>query len=61
MTIKEARTAAGMTQKQLADVSGVNVRQIQRVESGSSLARNLTAENFLSLADALHLDPHDLI
>ncbi len=61
MTIRAARQAAGLTQQQLADKSGVNIRQIQRVESGSSSAENLTAKNFLALADALGVDPHDLI
>lgn len=61
MTIKEARKAACMTQQQLADESGVNIRQIQRVESGESLAGNLTARNLIAIADALGVDPHSLI
>lgn len=61
MTIKEARKSARMTQQQLADESGVNVRQIQRVESGESLAGNLTAKNLIAIADALGVDPHSLI
>lgn len=61
MTIKESRKAARMTQQQLADQSGVNVRQIQRVESGESLAGNLTAKNLIAIADALSVDPHNLI
>lgn len=61
MTIKEARKAARMTQQQLADESGVNVRQIQRVESGKSLSGNLTAKNLIAIADALGVDPHCLI
>ncbi len=61
MTIRAARISAGLTQQQLAEKSGVNIRQIQRVESGSSSTENLTAKNFLALADALGVDPHDLI
>lgn len=61
MTIKEARTNARITQQQLADESGVNIRQIQRVESGESLAGNLTARNLIAIADALGVDPHSLI
>ena len=61
MTIKDARKAARMTQQQLADESGVNIRQIQRLESGESLAGNLTAKNLISIADALGVDPHRLI
>lgn len=56
-----ARLGAGVTQQQLAGASGVNVRQIQRVELGEAKAGNLTAANLLALADALDADPHDLI
>lgn len=59
--LKELRLAAGLTQQQLAAESGVNIRQIQRVESGSSDAGNLTARNLLAIADALGVDPHSLI
>lgn len=55
------RIQAGLTQKQLSDLSGVNVRQIQRVESGDSAAGNLTAKNLLAIADALGVDPRGLI
>ena len=61
VTIKYARKAARMTQQQLADESGVNIRQIQRVESGASQAGNLTAKNLIAIADALGIDPHELI
>lgn len=59
--IKACRMAAGLTQQQLADRSGVNIRQIQRVEFGTSDAGNLTARNLLAIADALNVDPHELI
>lgn len=55
------RYAAGLTQKQLSDASGVNIRQIQRVENGESDAGNLSARNLLAIADVLEVDPHDLI
>lgn len=57
----EARRAAGLTQKELADASGVNVRQIQRVELGEAEAGNLTAKNLLAIADALGVGPKELI
>lgn len=60
-SIRAARLKAGLTQHQLAAASGVNVRQIQRVELGSSDAGNLTARNLLAIADSLGIDPHDLI
>lgn len=56
-----ARLSAGMGQKELSDVSKVNVRQIQRVELGEAEAGNLTARNLLSLADALGVEPRDLL
>lgn len=59
--LQEARLAAGLTQKQLADASGVNIRQIQRVELGTAEGGNLTARNLLALADALGVDPRKLI
>ena len=52
---------ANMTQAQLADKSGVNVRQIQRVETGEAAAGNLTAVNLIALADALEVDAKSLI
>lgn len=59
--LRDARIAVGLTQQQLANISGVNVRQIQRVELGESDAGNLTAKNLLSIADALGVDPRELI
>ena len=56
-----ARLGAGMEQKQLSELSGVNVRQIQRVELGESEAGKLSAKNLLALADALGVDPRELI
>lgn len=59
--LRDARIAAGFTQQQLAKLSGVNARQIQRVEIGEAEAGNLTAKNLLSIADALGVDPRELI
>ena len=56
-----SRRMAGMTQAQLAEKSGVYIRQIQRVELGEAEARNLTAKNLLSIADAMCVDARDLI
>lgn len=59
--VKFHRVAMEMTQKQLAQASGVNIRQIQRVENGEADAGNLTAKNLLAIADALGVDPHGLL
>lgn len=59
--LKAARINAGMTQQQLADASGVNIRQIRRVELGTSEAGNMSSRNLLAIADVLNVDPRDLI
>lgn len=56
-----SRRVASLTQAQLAEASGVNIRQIQRVELGEAEAGNLTAKNLISIADALHVDIRRLI
>lgn len=55
------RRMAGMTQSRLAEVSGVNIRQIQRVELGEADVGNLTARNLIALADALDMDAKHLL
>ena len=52
---------AGMTQAELAEASGVNIRQIQRVELGEAETGNLTARNLIAIADALGVDIRSLI
>lgn len=59
--LQEARLASGLTQQQLADASGVNIRQIQRIELEESEAGNMTANNLLAIADVLSVDPHTLL
>lgn len=56
-----ARLGIGMSQKQLAETSGVNLRQIQRVEWGEAEAGNLTAKNMLAIADAIGVEVRDLL
>ena len=59
--LKKLRTAKNMTQKQLADGSGVNIRQIQRVEHGDSDMSHITLGNAIKLADALGVDVKELL
>ena len=59
--LKELRQKAGLTQIQLAEKSGVNVRQIRRVESGTSRMENVTLINAIRLADALNVPVEALI
>lgn len=61
MKIKDLRKAAGLTQQKLADKSGLNIRQIQKIESGEIDPGNMTARNIFALADALSVDARSLI
>ncbi len=56
-----SRRMAELTQAQLAEASGVNIRQIQRVELGEAEAGNLTARNLIAIADALGVDVRELL
>lgn len=59
--VEWSRRMAEMTQANLAEKSGVNIRQIQRVELGEAEAGNLTAKNLIAIADAIGVNPKDLI
>lgn len=54
------RTAKGLTQAKLAELSGVNVRQIRRIEIGEAKIGNITLDNALALAAALDVDVSEL-
>lgn len=56
-----SRRVANMTQAELAKKSGVNIRQIQRVELGESDAGNLTAKNLIAIAEVLSVTPKAII
>lgn len=60
-TVKDLRIKAGMTQQQLADAIGINIRQIRKIESGEIEMENITAKNFLALAKVLQIDPRELL
>ena len=55
------RSKKKLTQKELASKSGVNIRQIQRYESGTSGCENMTLKNAISIADVLGCDVRDLL
>lgn len=61
MTVKEALTAAKISQSELSRRSGINLRQIQKIVSGEYKAGNVTAKNLLRIADILEVDPRELI
>lgn len=55
------RTSKEMSQKELAEKSGVNIRQIQRYESTDSNTENMTLKNAIAIADVLECDVRDLL
>lgn len=59
--LKSLRTAAGLSQQQLAEASGVSVRAIQSYEQGWRSLRNVPFATVTALADALKIDPKKLI
>lgn len=54
--IKHAREAIGMTQKQLAEATGLNLRTIQKLENGERDILSMEVRNLLSLAKALEVE-----
>ena len=59
--LKALRLAAGLTQQALADIAGLNARQIQRLEKGDVSPGDMAAKNLFAIADALIVDPRNLI
>lgn len=52
----DLRQSRGFTQKALAEQTGINIRQIQRIEKGEIKIDNITLKNAIALADALGID-----
>lgn len=56
MIVQKMRLEQGWSQQQLADISGVNVRTIQRIEGGHPVS----VETVKALAAAFHMDFNQL-
>ncbi|WP_184549601.1 helix-turn-helix domain-containing protein [Mucilaginibacter sp. FT3.2] len=56
--IKELRTKMGLSQGELAELSQLNLRTVQRIESGDTEPRG---DSLKRLANALNVMPNDLI
>jgi transcriptional regulator with XRE-family HTH domain len=56
--VRERRQALGLSQEKLGDVSGLHWTFVGQVERGR---RNLSLHNLLRLADALEVDPAELV
>lgn len=61
MVLKEYRTAAGLSQSQLAKVSGVSLAMIQFYEQGARDINKAEALTIYKLAQALNCKMEDLI
>ena len=55
------RRSAGLTQQALADKSGVNIRQIQKIEGGETSVARVPLRNAVAIADALNVDVKKLL
>ena len=55
------RATAGLTQKELAEKSGINIRQIQKYESGEYNTGNMTLKNAIAISKALECEAEDLL
>lgn len=53
MNLKEIRKSHGMTQKQLAEKAGINIRQLQKYESGEYALENMTIKTAEAVSKAL--------
>jgi transcriptional regulator with XRE-family HTH domain len=49
--VKEGRTAKGYTQKELAELSNISIRSIQRIENGEILPRNYTIKTLAGILE----------
>lgn len=61
MSLREKRIERGMTMRELAQASSVHVVKIAQIEMGKIDPANMTLRNALRLADALHVDPRELL
>lgn len=61
MSIKNLRKSAGLTQKELAEKIEINIRQVQKYESGEYGVGNMTLKNAIAMAKALGCSVEDLM
>lgn len=60
-TLKEMRKLCGMTQRELAEKAGLNIRLIQKYESGEYSIENITSKTAGSIASSLGVTIEELI
>lgn len=59
--LKEVRLAKGLTQKQLADAVGMNIRTLQHYEQGSKIFDHARLDTLLKICLALECKLADII
>lgn len=59
--IKTYRKKQGLTQTDLANRAGLNIRQIQKIENGEAQTENITLKTMQAIAQALNAKIDDLI
>ena len=61
MKISEMRKKRGLTQVELANLAGVNLRTLQNLEVGTRAVNKAAAENVIKIAIALAVHPKELL
>jgi Uncharacterized protein conserved in bacteria len=59
--LKIRRNELGLSQQQLSDIIGINIRFYQRLEAGERTLNNSAARIVVAIADILELDVHELV
>ena len=59
--VKMYRKKQGLTQTDLANLAGLNIRQIQKIENGESKTKNITLKTMQAIAQAFNVKIDDLI
>lgn len=59
--VKMYRKKQGLTQADLANRAGLNIRQIQKIENGEVQTENITLKTMQAIAQALNAKIDDLI
>lgn len=59
--VKMYRKKQGLTQTDLANLAGLNIRQIQKIENGESKTENITLKTMQAIAQVFNAKIDDLI
>lgn len=55
------RKERGFSQAHLAELTGIKKRQLEKLDNGENSINRAAAETVLKIADALGVDPRDLM